>query len=169
MECFWKNGQFFLFIIFGSPQDDLCHLGSWYSREMYFRYSNPPPRSNVFILILKKATQDLNGPNLLFCVWIANATKWLICLCYYCTMLDFFMFRFEHGYLHHILFFALQTFRNVNRSILRSFNYFSHTLWNMFLWIKYATVMKGCWFHKFSSKILSTRYLFLFFVSLDVE
>ena len=57
----------------------------------------------------------------------------------------------------------MQTFREVHRSIFRSCIYFSHTLWNMFLWMKHATIMKACWFYIACSKIFWTRYLLFFF------
>ena len=78
------------------------------------------------------------------------------------------MFRFEYGYLHHILFFTLQTFPKVHRSIFRSCIYFSHLMKHVFV-DETCHNHESVLFYIACSYTFSTRYLLFFFVSLDVE
>ena len=68
---------------------------------VFLTYSSPPPRVCVHFLILKKATQALNGPALLFCVEMLLPVIVMYVLNLFCM---FFLFWSKYGYLYCIFY-----------------------------------------------------------------
>ena len=105
-------------------------------------YSNPPPRAFVDFLILKKATQALNGPALLFCVEMLLPVIVMYVLNLFCM---FFCFGPNTGTCIVFSIDLLYFLKYLSEYFL--FICHIHALLSLFCWMKHVSLIKARWFH----------------------
>ena len=109
-------------------------------------YSNFAPQHPTSIFwFWKRQRRMLTAPTNCF-VYKLSKTHNVTYLCYNYSILYFNLFYVS------VWIWVLASYFILRFTHFSFPQYFSHTLWNMFLWMKHATIMKACWFYIARSK-----------------